>query len=826
MRYRHIKNKTIVKYIAFTSLVFFSELCLARKWSFDPLLLGGGGVDISVLENGGQIPGFYEVDVILNGVEIDTKGFKFELKRLDSGDQTLLPCLTEEDFIRYGIKYEDYPNVFIKDECANISAIPQASVEFLFNDQSIILSIPQIALIPKERGIAPQQLWDDGISAAFMNYNYNYNHVNNNAYESTYSSKSEYLQLNPGINIGGWRLRNQTNWKSGTDNEKSWDSVYNYAEKGIYSLKSKAIIGESNTTGDIFDTIPYKGISIEKDDKMIPYNQRSYSPMITGVAKTNARIEVKQNGYTIYNTMVSPGEFNLSDISISSYGGGELDVTVWESDGSTQYFRIPSQIPVIALREGFFDYSAMAGKYRSYYIENNEPYIGQLTVSYGFPLNVTAYMGFQVCEACYYSATIGMGTGLGDFGALSLDTTYAKYEYLNSERKGSGATWRLRYNKHFGYTNTSLVSSLQFYSSNYKRLNDVVDESYFVNDLNELNDNGRLNARYQTSISQSLNSGSSLNLSAYRDVFNNTYSDYISIGYGFNIAKATASIFLSKNTNEEGGDEKLNIMLSLPLNKWVGGNSRVAYSSSNEGSRVGLNGNTFDKSLYWGVSQYIDNSNSSESSSAVNLQRYGTYGNINSYYSYSKFSKQLGGGVSGGMLLHKDGVTLSQPLNNTSVLVKAPGATSVPVGNMPGIKTDYRGYTVMSYMNPYQENIISLDPLYLPENADVSQTDLKVVPTEGAIVRATFKTNIGGRAFLVINRPDGSKIPFGSIVTVNDKEQMAGIVDEEGRVYISGLSDFNTIKVKWGPKSFCTGDVDYINNTLESKIPKINVICR
>ncbi len=57
----------------------------------------------------------------------------------------------------------------------------------------------------------------------------------------------------------------------------------------------------------------------------------------------------------------------------------------------------------------------------------------------------------------------------------------------------------------------------------------------------------------------------------------------------------------------------------------------------------------------------------------------GGYGNANVGYSRSDGFKQLYYGVSGGVLAHANGVTLSQPLNDTVVLVKAPGAGDVKV---------------------------------------------------------------------------------------------------------------------------------------------------
>ncbi|STE88761.1 outer membrane usher protein FimD, truncation [Escherichia coli] len=86
------------------------------------------------------------------------------------------------------------------------------------------------------------------------------------------------------------------------------------------------------------------------------------------------------------------------------------------------------------------------------------------------------------------------------------------------------------------------------------------------------------------------------------------------------------------------------------------------------------------------------------------------YGNANIGYSHSDDIKQLYYGVSGGVLAHANGVTLGQPLNDTVVLVKAPGAKRckrsktrrgcVPTGVV---------YAVLPYATEYRENRVALD---------------------------------------------------------------------------------------------------------------------
>ena len=69
--------------------------------------------------------------------------------------------------------------------------------------------------------------------------------------------------------------------------------------------------------------------------------------------------------------------------------------------------------------------------------------------------------------------------------------------------------------------------------------------------------------------------------------------------------------------------------------------------------------------------------------------------NVGYNYSGNGDYQQVNYGLSGGVIAHRNGITLSQPLGDTNVLIAAPGASNVKVENEPGIHTDWRGYAVV-----------------------------------------------------------------------------------------------------------------------------------
>lgn len=790
---------------------------LAHTYTFEPAMLGEGegDVDIALFNQGLQLPGTYRVDILLNGELVDSREVVFSLAKDARGESSLQPCLSVAVLSRYGVRVENYPQLSAHGECAQLSAISQLKSDFQFNNQQLFLSIPQVSLRPKLTGIAPQQLWDDGIPALLLNYSAN---TNRTEYRDGMGrdTDSTYAQLNPGANLGAWRLRNQTNWQK----QKGTQAVYTYADRGLYDLKSRLTLGERATPGDIFDGVPFRGVMLGSDDNMVPYNQRVFAPVVRGIARTQARVEVKQNGYTIYSATVAPGPFALTDLSTQGTSGADLQVIVWETDGNSQVFTVPYQTPAIALREGYLKYNVMGGQYRPADSAVGKKTVGQVTVMYGLPWSLTAYAGLQSAEH-FQGGALGLGWSMGEWGALSLDETRSHGQRKGKENE-EGNAWRVRYSKEIAATNTTLSLSNQYASSGYNTLADVLDTWRDNDPMNREPghswDDYRRKSSTVLTLSQSMGPWGYFNLnSAHRNYQGRAgYENTFGVSYGTSVRNVSLTLGWTQNkqvsdTGEQRTNRLISLWVSVPLDRWLGGsgttNATYQLTSSSEdggGSEAGLNGQAFDRHLNWDMRQrYRPGDVGVRSSSTLRMTWYGGYGLVGGNYSYSPNLRQMGADVAGGMVVHHHGITFGHPLGTEVALIEAPGATGVSVVGWSGVKTDFRGYTTQSNLTPYQENTVSLDPTSLPPDAEVSQTDIKVVPTQGAIVPAKFITRIGGRALMTLTRPDGKVVPFGALTTLEGGG--SGVVGEGGQVYLTGLPEQGEMLVRWAKQQCRVG---------------------
>lgn len=113
--------------------------------------------------------------------------------------------------------------------------------------------------------------------------------------------------------------------------------------------------------------------------------------------------------------------------------------------------------------------------------------------------------------------------------------------------------------------------------------------------------------------------------------------------------------------------------------------------------------------LSYHVSQGDTSNNGYTGSATANWQA--AYGTLGVGYNYDRDQHDVNWQLSGGVVGHENGITLSQPLGDTNVLIKAPGAGGVRIENQTGILTDWRGYAVMPYATVYRITVSRLIPI-------------------------------------------------------------------------------------------------------------------
>lgn len=127
----------------FCILATLSHPSMARDY-FDPTLIelddpSMKGADLSSFETGSQMPGTYRVDVVLDDQYVDALDVPFVTVKSADGEETLQPCLKTEWLKNWGVKTDLFPGLNSKGDCADLSAISQASAKLQFNEQRLVI---------------------------------------------------------------------------------------------------------------------------------------------------------------------------------------------------------------------------------------------------------------------------------------------------------------------------------------------------------------------------------------------------------------------------------------------------------------------------------------------------------------------------------------------------------------------------------------------------------------------------------------------------------------------------------------------------------------
>lgn len=392
----------------------------------------GTPIDTTRFARGNTVsPGMYSMSITINGTRVSREDVKFAATEGKSGAQ---PCVTRAFLTRAGVDLAK-PDAAAgrgklaaaanNEMCGDIGTlVPGATADFDFTEQRLALSVPQAFIRNSARGYVPPDQWDQGVNGGLISYNANTYRTDGNGAASTQS----YLGLNTGVNVGAWHFRHQGSITMATGQKTEYDNIATYAQRDVPKLGAQLTIGDSSTTGEIFDSVPFRGAQLATDDRMFPESMRGFAPVVRGVAETNARVAIRQNGKVLQETTVAPGPFEINDL-YSTGSGGDLDVTVTEADGRTKEFTVPFASVAQLLRPGRTRFSATACQLRNDSLDD-KPGFAQFTLQHGLTNTTTAYGG-AIASSGY--AALNAGGALNTkVGAFSTDITGAATNVPNS----------------------------------------------------------------------------------------------------------------------------------------------------------------------------------------------------------------------------------------------------------------------------------------------------------------------------------------------------------------------------------------------------------
>ncbi|EHY0218368.1 fimbria/pilus outer membrane usher protein [Salmonella enterica] len=782
-------------------------------------------IDFSRFSQAGYImPGQYQMQVMVNDQTISPSSFpvSFVEGAPVSGaavpgagvSKTSLPraCLTREMVDLMGLTTASQEKVtwWNNGKCADFAQLSGVEIRPNPAEGLLYINMPQAWLEYSDATWLPPSRWDNGIPGLLLDYN-----VNGNVNRPHQGKETQNVSYNgtAGANLGAWRFRadyqgnmnHTTGSGQGTDSQFDWSRFYMY--RAIPRWQSKLTLGENYTNSEIFSTWRYTGASLESDDRMLPPKLRGYAPQVSGIADTNARVVISQQGRILYDSIVPAGPFTIQDLDSSVRG--RLDVEVIEQSGQKKNFQVDTAYVPYLTRPGQIRYKLVSGRSRSWEHSTEGPVFAGGEASWGINNRWSLYGG-GVAAGDYNALALGVGRDLMEFGTLSADVTQslAKFDDHGSKQ---GKSWRVSYSKRFDEANADITfAGYRFSERNYMTMQQYLDARY-RNDFT-----GREKELYTVSLNKNFDE---LNTSVGLQYQHQTYwdrgeSDYWTLSVNryfdaFGFRNISAGLSASRSKYLDRDNDSVFLRLSVPL-----GTGTVSYNGSMSDDR------------YTQTVGYSDTLNNGLDSYSINtgINHGGnerSQGQMTAYYSHSSPLANVsanmssvqngytsyGISASGGATLTAKGAALHAGGMNggTRLLVDTDEVGGVPVDG-GRVYTNPWGIGVVTDVSSYYRNTTSVDLNNLPDNMEATRSVVESALTEGAIGYREFEVLKGIRLFAVLRLADGSYPPFGASVT-NQKGRELGMVGDSGLAWLSGVSDGESLSVNWDSRAQCSVDM-------------------
>ncbi|STB68608.1 fimbrial usher protein [Citrobacter freundii] len=786
-----------------------------------------GNIDLSRFSQPGYImPGNYQMQILVNDQAISPAAFNVSF--IDSDEvpsisqnsvkkirSLSLVCLTPEMVEKIGLTTTALEKVtYIKKQhCADFTQLQGVEIRPNPAESILQINIPQAWLEYSDASWLPPSRWDNGIPGLLFDYN-----INGTVSKPHRGKQSQSVSYNgtAGANYGAWRLRadyqgmmnHSTGNQQGTDNQNTWNRFYMY--RAIPRWHSNLTLGENYINSDIFSSWRYSGASLESDERMLPPKLRGYAPQVSGIADTNARIVITQQGRILYDSTVPAGPFTIQDLDSSVRG--RLDVEIIEQNGQKKTFQVDTAYVPYLTRPGQIRYKLISGRSRKNEHSLEGPVFAATEVSWGIDNKWSLYGG-GIIAGDYNALAIGVGRDLSELGTLSADLTQSVARIPRDDTR-QGKSWRLSYSKRFDDVNADITfAGYRFSERNYMTMEQYLDARY-RNDFS-----GREKELYTIRLNKNIEDWkASVSLQySHQTYWDYRASDYYTLSFNryfdaFGFRNISAGLTASRSrysksssNGEENYNDSVFLRLSVP---WGSGIATYSGSMSNDrytntvGYSDTLNGGLDSYSLNTGINSGDGRSAQGQMSAWYNHSS--PFANLSANFSSAQNSyTSVGMSASGGATLTAKGAALhSGGMNGgTRLLVDTDGIEGVPVDG-GRVSTNRWGIGVVTDVSSYYRNSTYVDLNKLPEDMEATRSVVESALTEGAIGYREFEVLKGSRLFAVLRLVDNTHPPFGASVT-NAKGRELGMVGDSGLAWLSGVNPGENLNVGWDGQSQC-----------------------
>lgn len=695
------------------------------------------------------------------------------------------------------------------DEPRSLNDIPRLTVDYNVQQQSLALTAPLGSLDPGTTELGFSQTGPVQASVARgMVLNYDLYAAQDD--DTHINTQTELRAFNAAGVLSSTQLtRSATDRNQGYQNNAftrlntRWRS--SFPEKMLY-----VSLGDTLTSALAW-TRPTRiaGLQIGTDFSLQPYQPTTPLPAFFGSATLPSNVELYVNGVKNYNGSVPAGNFAINTLP-NINGAGEAQVMVTDALGRTTVQSFSFYNDQSLLRQGLTEWSAELGVVRENYGYDSFNYASKPALSATWRHGVSNM--FTTSAHGEASASLING-GIGnDWVPGPRSGTIATALAFSNDKGKSGTLYSLGYrwsNSLFNFNTTTTATSSDYrdsassWSQSVSRLSSNTVIGYNAQALGNFSV-GYLQFRYPHDDSlRYVNASWSKAL---------TEKSWLNLGLNQNL--------------DDNQDSSIYLMLTLSL----AGNRSVSGTVQRANKEMGYVSNasqTLPSEGGWGWNVAASRQ-ASETSGQGEIGYLGRYGKAYTGFNRVASDHYAYAGATGSLVMMGGGLFSAREINNGFAVVSTSGVSNVPVrleNNVVGTSDD-DGLLLVTQLNSYQKNLLSIDTLDLPANMRIDRVNAFVVPADRSGTLVKFAIAATHPALIVLTDTRGRALPEGSQATLNPGQKSSDTVTVgfDGMAYFETISPHNTLEVAL-PDGKCRVRFDYPHPS--QGIPQIGpLVCR
>ncbi|HLJ37362.1 MAG TPA: fimbria/pilus outer membrane usher protein [Steroidobacteraceae bacterium] len=508
----------------------------------------------------------------------------------------------------------------------------------------------------------------------------------------------------------------------------------------------------------------------------------------TGTAVVPSTVDVFVNGRAVGSSQVPAGPFVVNQVPALN-GSGDVTIVVRNALGQEQIVSVPFYSAPVMLQPGLSLYDVDVGAVRENYgLESADygPLIASGTFRHGFSGSFTGEVHAEAMHGGPYAAGIDLAQAIERWAVVIADFAVGG-EGATSGLLGSGPQ----------PASSGTYEALGIQRANEK-FNFVLEAQYASAGFREVGNIDGIPTPPERYLAQAgWNMGKPGNIQvafvAQRNA-DDTRQQTLGLTYQVTLGRGSFSANLSRTTGETP-DTFASLFYVLPLDGRRNTSTQVRYDDQQPSPKAALV-ETLQKNLPPGVGDGYMLAAGTDASYNLEYQRQTGVMLIDVAAARFEDASAQHITLSGGTTFMDGELRLARTVNDSFATVEVAGIPDVTVyyENQPVAHTDQNGIAVVRDLRSYDVNRLSIDPLQLPLDAQLSTPQVQIVPPYRSGILVPFPVKRIRAGVFRLKLADGSFVPAGAVVSFQGEEFPVGL---DGLAYVTNYDHGTTGEARW-----------------------------